>query len=95
MANERHTTLPAHDRTHDTTTPGFKEDESASTTMAFTIGGVTITLGGILAFLAFGALMSGLRSVPGVGGSFAFVGNLVLLGCMIFFIMLAVREWGS
>ncbi len=73
--------------------PALRADDDATSTVVFTVAGLTITVGGLLAWLAFGAVMTAMNDMPVVGDTFGFVGFMTLLGVVGVLCVLAYKRW--
>lgn len=66
----------------------FRADDAAASTVAFTIAGLTITTGGLIAWVAYGTVMLWFAEL-GLGAIFAFAGLAVLAGVVTVLIIKA------
>lgn len=65
------------------------DDEDAKSTVAFAIGGTTVTIGGLLAWFAFGSILLSAGT-----GTLAVIGLFVVLGVVVVLVMLGYEKWG-
>lgn len=88
MVAQMHPNTPAHGSAV-LVSPSFMDDEDAKSTVAFAIGGTTITVGGLLAWFAFGSVLVSVGT-----GTLALIGFLTLLGVLAVLGMMAHDKWG-
>lgn len=70
----------------------FATDQDAAAGVIITIAGLTVTLGGLLAWFFLGSFMIALHNVPEVGGTIAFFGVIALVGVAVVLVFALVRR---
>jgi len=60
----------------------FAKNEDAKSSVIFAVAGLTITMGGLLAWFVTGTVMMGLSKTPGIGPTLGLVGFLTVVGVL-------------